>query len=194
MKSLNIKYMSTDLEKYLKENRERLDVESPDDDALWQGIHNAMNKNDSGRDRGRKVILMRFRKLAAIVIIALLAGYVISDIVSDLTINRKISLASIDSQLGQKEKDYKKLIRYKKQEIGSFDEIDNVIVNELVEELDRLDTIYNTVMDDLNTNGYNEKIVNIIFDTYEKKIRILELIIMETNKAEKNENQEELAL
>ena len=69
-----------------------------------------------------------------------------------------------------------------------------MIVNELVEELNRLDTIYNTVMDDLNMNGYNEKIVNIIFDTYEKKIRILELIIMETNKTQKYETEENIAL
>ncbi len=185
--------MSTDLEKYLKENRNKLDVESPDDGSIWKGISTGLKKKE-GRKTGGRVILMRLRNIAAIVLIALLAGYVINDIIGDITLGRKITLASIDSKLGQKEKDYKKLIRYKKQEIGSFDEIDNVIIRELIEELNRLDTIYNTVMDDLNKNGYNEKIVNTIFDTYEKKIRILELIILETNKPENNENEENIAL
>ncbi|MBN1386816.1 MAG: hypothetical protein JW965_00105 [Bacteroidales bacterium] len=187
--------MSTDLEKYLKENRKKLDVESPDDESIWEGIHSGMQNNKHGSEKPPgKIILMRLRNIAAIVFIALLAGYVISDIIGDISLNRKITLASIDSELGQKEKDYKELIRYKKQEIGSFDDIDNVIVNELVEELNRLDTIYNNVMDDLNRNGYNEKIVNIIFDTYEKKMRILELIIMENNKTQKYENEEKIAL
>jgi hypothetical protein len=187
--------MSPDLEKYLKENRKKLDIESPDDKSIWEGIRSGMQdkKHESEKPRG-KIIIMRLRNIAAIVLIALLAGYVISDIIGDISFNRRITLASIDSELGRKEKDYKALIRYKEQEIGSFDDIDNVIVNELVGELNRLDTIYSTVMDDLNRNGYNEKIVNIIFDTYEKKIRILELIIMETNKTQKYENEEKIAL
>lgn len=187
--------MSTDLEKYLKENRKKLDVESPDDCSIWEGIRSGLKGGRSVGSKTRgKIILMRVRNFAAIVLIALLAGYVINDIIGDITVSRKITLATIDSELGQKEKDYKELISYKKQEIGPFNEIENVIVNELVEELSRLDTIYNTVMDDLNRNGYNEKIVNIIFDTYEKKIRILELIILETNKIKKYENEENIAL
>lgn len=187
--------MSTDLEKYLKENRQKLDVESPDDNSIWEGIRSGINNNMTGKEPARgKIILMRLRNIAAIILIALLAGYVINDIIGDLTLNKKITLASINHDLGQKEKDYKELIKYKKQEIGSFDDIDNLIVLELIEELNRLDTIYNTVMDDLNSNGYNEKIVHIIFDTYEKKIRILELIIMETNKTQKYENEENIAL
>ena len=187
--------MSTDLEKYLKENRKKLDVESPDDNSIWEGIRSGIQNERTGSEKSRgKIILMRFRNIAAIVLIALLAGYVINDIIGNITLNRKITLASIDSELAQKEKDYKKLIKYKKHEIGSFDELDNVIIIELIVELDRLDTIYNTVIDDLNKNGYNEKIVNTIFDTYEKKIRILELIILETNKPENNENEENIAL
>ncbi len=187
--------MSTDLDKYLREKRTKLDVESPDDESIWEGIRSGLQTVGTGSRRPRrKIILMRVSNIAAIVLIALLAGYVINDIIGDITLGRKITLASINTELGQKEEDYKELISYKKQEIGPFDEIDNVIVNELVEELNRLDTIYNTVMDDLNTNGYNEKIVNIIFDTYEKKIRILELIIMETNKTQKYETEENIAL
>ena len=41
--------------------------------------------------------------------------------------------------------------------------------------------MYDQAMKDLNEIGYNEKIINTIFDTYEKKIQILELILLETN-------------
>jgi len=36
--NLKIKYMSVKLEKYLLEQRNKLDVESPDDDYIWKGI------------------------------------------------------------------------------------------------------------------------------------------------------------
>ncbi len=187
--------MSTELEKYLKKNRKSLDVEIPDDTSIWKGIQKSRQDKEPGEGKSRgKVILLRLRNLAALMLIALLAGYVINDIIGNIGSGREITLASIDSELAQKERNYKKLISYKKQEIGSFDEIDNIIVSELIEELGRLDTIYDTVMDDLNENGYNEKIVNTIFDTYEKKIKILELIILETNKTQKYENKENIAL
>jgi len=187
--------MSTDIEKYLKDHRKDLDVESPDDSSIWEGIRGDITgKGNGNQRRGAKVFVLRFRNIAAIAIIALLVGYVINDVLSDNRISKQITLASINSELGDKENEYKELIKYKKEEIGSFDDIDNIIINELIEELDRLDTIYNTVLDDLNTNGYTEDIVNIIFDTYEKKIRILELIILETNKTQKYENEKNIAL
>ncbi len=187
--------MSTDIEKYLKGNRDELDVEYPDDTIIWEGIRSGIRKDNTAvPGESGKNFLMRIRNIAAIALIALLAGYVINDIVKENSVNRRITLASIDSDLARKEKEYKRLIKYKKQEIGSFKDIDNIIITELIEEMNRLDTIYNTVMDDLNNYGYNEKIVNTIFDTYEKKIRILELIILETNKPENNENRKDIAL
>jgi len=181
--------MSTDLEKYLGKNRNKLDVEWPDDSSIWEGVKQKMKTGRTGkRKSNRKMILVRARNIAAIILIALLAGYVINDLIPDNNPGRR-SLTVIDSGLAKKEREYKKLIKYKKEEIGSFDEIDNLIINELIEELNTLDTIYNTVMNDLRENGYNEKIVNTVFDTYEKKIRILELIILETNKPENDENK-----
>ena len=54
-------------------------------------------------------------------------------------------------------------------------------------ELDELETIYLDAKNDLENNGYLEQIVEIVFDTYEKRIRILEQIIMESQKLEKYE-------
>lgn len=187
--------MSTDLEKYLREQRNRLDVESPDDLSIWEGIRNRQGKkNTSSKRTPGKTVIMRLRNIAAITLIALLAGYVINDITGDINPGREIALSAINGELAQKEKDYRKLIRYKKQEIGSFRTTGNIIINELIEELGRLDEIYSTLTSDLNTMGYNEKIINAIFDTYEKKVHILELIILETNKTEKNENRENISL
>ncbi len=138
--------------------------------------------------------MLRFRNIAAIVLVALLAGYVINDIIRESSPAAYMMPGLAENNLAQKEREYKRLIRYKKQEIGSFDNVDNMIIRELTEELSRLDTIYETVMDDLKEYGYNEKIINTIFDTYEKKIRTLELIIMETNKEKRYESEENTTL
>ena len=58
----------------------------------------------------------------------------------------------------------------------------------LIDQLVELDTIYQEAMQDLKQNGYMEQTVNIIFDTYEKRIHILEQIIMESQKNERYEN------
>jgi len=79
-------------------------------------------------------------------------------------------------------------------EVGSYNETDNIIIAELLEEIQRLDTIYEQTMKDLSELGYNEKVINTIFDTYEKKIYLLELIILENNKIKKDETDESIFL
>jgi len=49
-------------------------------------------------------------------------------------------------------------------------------------------------MKDLKELGPNEKVIHTIFDTYEQKIRLLELIIIETNKIKGHENNEKIIL
>ena len=45
-------------------------------------------------------------------------------------------------------------------------------------------------MKDLKELGPNDKVINTIFDTYEQRIRLLELIILEINKTESHEKDE----
>jgi len=75
-----------------------------------------------------------------------------------------------------------------------FSYVDNVIIAELLEEIQKLDTIYEQTMKDLSELGYNEKVIHTIFDTYEKKIYLLELIILENNKIKNHETDEGLFL
>ena len=59
--------MSTELENYLKNQRERLDVESPDDQVIWEGIRQDLH-NGHIRTETRRV-LIRIRNIAAVLII-----------------------------------------------------------------------------------------------------------------------------
>ena len=184
--------MSTELEKYLRSQREALDVESPDDQLIWEGIRQDLQRSDARREK--RMLLIRIRNIAAAVIILVSVGYMINDIIRDRRMGGEVSLADIDRDLGVREKEYRTLVSFKQQEAGSFNHVDNVIIAELLEEIQKLDTIYEQTMKDLGELGYNEQVIHTIFDTYEKKIYLLELIILENNKIKNHEQDENLFL
>lgn len=180
--------MPIDLEKYLNEQRNQLDIDKPDDNLIWEGIKNDLHAQKLLHlPNNRKKLIVRIINIAALILLMISLSYVAYDL-AEKHFTKRITLAEIDSSLGQQEEEYRTMIKLKEGELPLTNIAENVIINELFEEIQRLDTIYNQVMNDLNEIGYNEKIINTIFDTYEKKIQILELIILETNKTESHEN------
>jgi len=184
--------MSTELEKYLKDQRDSLDVDTPDDPVIWEGIRQDLQLSDTRGKRRLKRI--RIRNIAAVVIILVSVGYMVQDLLGDRLISQTVSLADIDWDLGAREQEYKTLVSFKQQEAGSFNHVDHVIITELLEEIQKLDTIYEETMKDLSELGYNEQVIQTIFDTYEKKIYLLELIILENNKIKNHEREAKLFL
>ncbi len=184
--------MSTELEKYLRNQREALDVESPDDQLIWEGIRQDLQV--SGRRTEKRRTLIMIRNIAAVVIIMVSVGYMIHDIIGDRRMDGGVSLADIDYELGEKEQEYRTLVSFKQEEAGAFNYVDNIIIAELLEEIQKLDTIYEQTLKDLAELGYNEQVIHTIFDTYEKKIFLLELIILENNKIKNHERENILFL
>lgn len=184
--------MPTELEKYLSKRRGDLDVESPDDQVIWEGIRRDLHRGDLRAEKRR--ILIRIRNIAAVVLLVLSVSYVALDLMGEGRSATKISLANVDKELGAREKEYQAALSYKMREAGVLNETDNMIIAELLEEIQRLDTIYAQTMKDLGELGYNEQVINTIFDTYEKKIYLLELIILENNKAKAYETDENVFL
>lgn len=184
--------MSTELEKYLQSQRANMDVEAPDDQMIWEGIRKDLQAGDIRKDRKR--ILIRIRNIAAITLILLGVGYVAVDQIGKHRTGGEISLANVDKELGERELEYQTVLSYKMREAGTLNELDNLIIAELLEEIQRLDTIYEQTMKDLGELGYNEQVINTIFDTYEKKIYLLELIILENNKIKNHETDENIFL
>ena len=184
--------MSTDLEKYLLKQQEAMDVESPDDALIWEGIRKGIQEADKRSDRKR--LLIRIRNIAAVTIILVSVGYMVIDLMGERGFGKELSLADIDRNLGVREKEYKSMVALKFEEAGTYNYVDNVIISELLEEIQKLDTIYEQTLKDLNELGYNEQVIHTIFDTYEKKIYLLELIILETEKTNTYETDSNILL
>ena len=171
--------MKIDLEKYLKARREQLDVEEPDDAVLWEGIRKEIitDKKTSG---------FNIWKAAAIFLAVFTISYIVYNEISKEK-EREFTLSQINQSLGEREKAYQQMVFLKMQD-ANIKELskghENDILPVLVSQLNELDTIYQDAISDLKQHGYMEQIVEIIFDTYEKRIRVLEQIIMETQKLE----------
>jgi len=187
--------MSPKLEEYLKRERDNLDVESPDDNSVWDRIERRLSeKSMESPANAVRIRWIHIRNIAAAAVIIFCLGYITKDLINSFSARRTISLSAIDNRLGQREEQYRKIVSLKAGEVSMFRSSDNEIIRELFSELARLDTIYAQSMADLRVLGPNEKVINTIFDTYEMKIRLLELIIIETNKTKIHENNEEIKL
>jgi hypothetical protein len=187
--------MSVKLGKYLTRQRKNLDVESPDDSAIWKGIQRGLHTQKTvGKRLTYRTRLIRIRNIAAVAIILFSLGYLANDIINGKRSDRSITLSSIDRKLGEREKEYKTLVTFKTEEVRSFTGSGDKVIRELFDEIKNLDMVYDQAMKDLKEIGPNEKVVNTIFNTYELKIRLLEMIIVETNKINSHENNEKIIL
>jgi hypothetical protein len=187
--------MSAKLEKYLLSRRKTLDVESPDDEAIWKGIRNGLQNEMSQRNRMfKKDRWIRIRNIAAAAFILFSLGYIANDLINNRIHSRMVTLSSINKELGNREKEYKTLVSFKTAEVSSFAGSDNKIIRELFDQIKELDLNYDQAMKDLKELGPNEKVIHTIFNTYEEKIRLLEMIILETNKINSHENNDKINL
>jgi len=187
--------MSVKLENYLNDRRADLDTESPDDGLIWTGIDNRLaGKRQAARSFQRRNRLIYIRNIAAAAFILFSLGYITNDIINGKRQNLNVTLSSIDKELGRRENAYKMVVGFKTEEVSQFSNSGNQVITELFTELKKLDTDYDQAMHDLKVIGPDEKIINTVFNIYEQRIRLLELIILEINKNKSHENNEKINL
>lgn len=195
--------MSTEMEKYIREQKERLDVEEPDNSAIWNRISDGLKEDSRRRVHDNNQLLITgsdsgvwrfvtFRRIAATLLILLGLAYIAGDIVSDRQ-SQNVPLATIDPRLGKRESEYVQVIEARMSRVN-LSGSQNLVINELIKELGEQDIAYREAISDLESMGNNERLVNTIFSIYERKIKLLERIIMETNKEEIYDENRELPL
>ncbi len=170
-----------ELEKYLKENKLRLDADQPDDELLWKGISPQLRKNNPERGNW-------FWKIAAVFLFGVLITYVtVKETAKEKVVI--ISLADVSKELGEKEAALKLVADKKWAEIGTLSVENKTQFQFLLDELTELDKVYSEYEKDLNEIGGNEQIINALLDYYEKKIRILNRLSLEIQKQKSHEDK-----
>ena len=168
--------MKNDLEKYLIEKRSALDIDSPDDDLLWQGIQSGMHKK-------RILNAGIFWKVAAIFLFVVSTTYVVYN---ETNKSKYSVLADVSPELKKQESELIDTANEKWKLIKTSGS-DLSQIQFLLDELDQLDAIYESYKSDLKDDGANEFIIRALLDYHAKKIRILDNILHEIEKQNKDE-------
>ncbi|WP_303920946.1 hypothetical protein [Draconibacterium sediminis] len=172
--------MKQELEKYLKEQRLKLDVEDPEPDIVWEGIRNQLHQNK------KQNLPQWFWKVAAIFLFVVSATYFVVNETSDKQMVI-VQLSDISEELGNKEASLQKVVNAKWEMVEQELPEDNSEIQFLLNELNNLDQIYATYQKDLNNTIDNEPVIHVLLDYYEKKIKVLNRILLEIEKQENHE-------
>ncbi|MCU4156663.1 hypothetical protein J1N10_11805 [Carboxylicivirga sp. A043] len=167
-------------EEYFEKKRAEQDVYEPEVQRMWHNI-----------DKELKRPAIRWRSwlskaAIAVGVIFAVGWFVRHEMMMQAQIN---SLAAINKELAQQETSYINQVNLKWDEFKSMPSVDIELDRMLLDELALLDTIYNNGLNDIKQHGYNERAVLIMLDTYEKRLRIIERLISEKRKTQKNENK-----
>lgn len=159
-----------------------MDVEQPDDQAIWEGIRQEMNDDRSTS--------FNFWRMAAIILLLLGLGYVLwnSTIKQGSEKEVIILLKENSSEFAVREAVYTEQIEDKWNKIESY-EYDISDYPWINKELKLLDDIREEYINDLETLGMRPEIVSALLRYYENKIRILDQFINDLEKTKMNKNR-----
>lgn len=168
------------LESYIGENRNSLDVEKPDEEYLWKGISQELNVGK----KSKHILLFRIVAAASVLLILTFTfGYFFNkrDKQTLLFANINPSLANQEIQLTGQIEAYSKLIKQ-----SSYDASQIVTGSR---EIQYINDLINYYSKDLKQNGPNPKLVNSLMDLYQKKIMLLERMLNEIEKSKDHEKR-----
>ncbi len=177
--------MKSKFEEYLEKNRQHLDVEDPDNHLIWEGISRDLaRKSKSG--------YLVFWKVAAIFLLLVSTTYfVYNEFIGPRQNIYSITVGDIDPDFAAKETGYLLVIDNKMQELGQVSSAGVENIEMYYEELENLDEMYREYQLDFYELGKNERLIMAMMDYYEKKMRILDRLLMEIKKQKDYENRHE---
>lgn len=172
--------MHSGWDKYFEKNKENLDIYQPDEERIWENI---CRKRQTNKQLWRQIGV----KVAVAIAVVLMVGVVLRH---EIIMQKQLdSLSAINEELAEKEKAYIQRVNQKWDELKSLPLMRMSEDDMLLEEIEILDTIYSKCLNDIKQHGYNERAVLIMLDTYEKRLRVLERLINEKRKEQRDENK-----
>jgi len=155
--------MSDNLEKFIRQNRDQFDTETPRD-KLWSRIHDDLNTN-------KEVKKISWYKYAAAALLLLSVGAVIG-----LTLGNKKTTPQLvmQQQIEESEQKFTQLVNNKLDELSEYD-----FDQKLLTDIDVLDQIHMELKTELIQNsGANSKVVvQAMIKNYQAKLDALERIL-----------------
>lgn len=178
----------SELEKYIIENRQRLDqTEQPNIEKMWGEISSDIEV----KHRPRNEFLLRLKK------VSIAAAFVLLGCVGTwLYLGGEKStpeIADFYPELVPVAESYQQAIAVKESTIP-FDSLEPLLFDELLSELDQLENMHQQTLKDLPKYAQNERLIDALMRYYERKLQILERLSKEYNKSIRHEKNREIAI
>lgn len=188
------------LEEFILDNREDLDkIEAVPRDQLWDKINQQLNPSAKlkvvapSANPWQISIGRNWLMVAASLALAIGVGlywFNTSVPVQSAT----LELAQFSPELAKEQARYIELVRAKEEELG-VDQVDRKLFQEIFQELETWEVIYQEYLEDLPTYQAKEEVVHTLSKYYERKIRILERLSREMEiyyQQEKRKNEKRI--
>lgn len=168
--------METDLEKYIKNHRESLDLAQPDPEN-WEKIRQKRIPTKKN---------YHFWKIAATILLLTTIALSLLLIRQQTSESSLASLEDMGPEYKEMEQQYKKDINFLAAEID-YSLLEKRNYDWMLQELESLDNVNKVFRKDINKTANREKLIDILIDHYEKKIKLLRRLELETKRI-KNES------
>ncbi|MBN2520884.1 MAG: hypothetical protein JXB17_10295 [Bacteroidales bacterium] len=174
----------------IKENKDLFNSEEPN-----HGHFERFFKKLEKQNKNHLIYsLYKYLKVAAVIILVILSSlYIYENLIS--TKNKIITLSDISPEYREAENYFITVVNSKYEQIKSFNFEDDKQKEILLKELDEMDSLYDSLQNDLQTTPNDERIINAMINYYQFKIEILNNIIEQLQnfnnyKTEKDESTE----
>lgn len=180
-------------EKHIRDSRKELDeVETPDADALWQGIQNKLAEREL-RQKVHQLTVSHQRLWWTVGVAASLAfvlgiGLTLWQTGSQTSFNTTTPLAYISEDLAPMEQDFQQTIQAQYAAMN-MDSIDQKDYKDIFFELQQLEKEHNEYIKDIPAFKDKDQLVKVLIKYYELKIRILKRLNREIERKEHYERK-----
>jgi len=176
--------MKSKFEDKIRSQRQLLDVDEPDDALIWEGINRELHQK-------RIVSSSLFWKAAAILIFVSASSYfVYREFLSPRQNIYNITLSDIAPGYSLQVSAYQTAIDEKWSEFERVKPFDTSQFRFFFKEIEELDHLYRQCQEDYHKLGSNEGLIKVMLDNYEKRVRILDRMLMEIQKQKDNEERQ----
>lgn len=174
--------MKDQFDEYFKSNREELDHIEPPRDMIWNGIESGIQAQKNG-------FKLKIWRIAAIAMAFLAIGqfaYIMSQ--NSLKTDHSMIASGQRGAFESLEASYESEVSSLQRRVAEK-QIDRSQYAVLFEELDYIDQIETEFKGDVPLTNNREKLAAILIDTYEKKIMLLERLLQQIDRDEKQKEQ-----
>jgi hypothetical protein len=171
------------LEHFIRQHRSEIDLDEPPE-FLWHGIRKGMRQSQKNSDR---LLVWQTAAVILLFVSAVLTYNLYNNSKPDPD-PRVIALNQFAKEYRDDQRQYQEVISNLQTQVD-FENIDKKEFPWIFEELEYLEKTNRQFKEDLNRVGHNEKLIHILLDYYEKKIKILRRLDNEIKRKEYEKNK-----